>query len=145
MGGEKEAGWIYEEVWGERRWRGETQETGGGDGLFSALRAMRFGESSPLKLVYLTFVGHFPSLPCLCTAPRSGGVGRRAPKILCTSLHRCTPATRPALTCLILSAVLFTFGGFAPVTLIENTSNSCGTGSRGRRDLAGDEISRVDA
>lgn len=36
-GGEKEAGWIYEEVWGERRWKGETQERGGGDGHFSAL------------------------------------------------------------------------------------------------------------
>ena len=69
------------------------KKRGGSDGHFSTLRALRFSESSPFKLVYLTFVWHFPSVPLL---PQSGPLYASLPATkkqprtsapICTSLH----------------------------------------------------------
>lgn len=53
--GAEEAERVYKEVWGSKRRRGGMKNKGG-DGHFSTLQALHFGESLLFKLVYLTFV-----------------------------------------------------------------------------------------
>lgn len=91
--------------------------------FFSTLGALCLSESLPLKLVYLTFVWHFPSVPLLLrTAPQSGPLYASLPA---TKMHpepllqsefpytvtptHLQPAAFTELTWLILSSIIFTF------------------------------------